>query len=80
MFPPMGDNYNCMSKLNNPTFNPSKKEGSNGRVNLKERKNIAIIQCMHIACERLTAVTREFKLSLEHRKFILIASPRHKCT
>ena len=71
----MGDDYNFMSKLNNHTLNPSKKGGSNGWVNLKERQNITIIQCMRIACGRLTAVTREFKLDLEHRTFIIIASP-----
>ena len=80
MSPSMGDNYNFMSKLNIHTLNPNKKGGSNGWVNLKERQTITIIQCMHIACERLTAVTRECKLNLEHRQFIIIASPRHKCT
>ena len=69
-----------MSNVNNHTLYPSKKGGSNGWVNLKERQNIAIIQCMRFACERLAAVTREFKLNLEHRKFIIIASLRHKCT
>ena len=58
MSPPMGDNYNFMSKLNNHTLNPSNKGGSNGWVNLKERQNIAILQCIRIACERLSAVTR----------------------
>ena len=58
MSPPIGDNYNFMSKLNNHTLYPSKKGGSNGWVNLKEKQNIAIIQCMRIAYERLTAVTR----------------------
>ena len=62
MSPSMGDNYNFMSKLNNYTLIPSKKGGSNGWVNLKERQNIIIIQCMRIACERLTPVTRECKL------------------
>ena len=75
MSPPMGDNYNFMSQLNNHTLNPSKKGGSNGWVNLKERRNITIIKYMRIACERLTAVTRECKLNLEHRKFIILASP-----
>ena len=56
MCPPMGDNYNLMSN----TLNPSKEGGSNGCVYLNERQNIVIIQCMRIACERLTAVTREY--------------------
>ena len=78
MSPPMEDNYNFMSKLNNHALNPSKRwwgGGGNPWVSLKERQNIAIIQCMCVACERITAVTREFKLNLEHRKFIIIASP-----
>ena len=45
-----------------------------------KRQNITMIQCMRIACEKLTAVTREFKLNLNHRKFIIISSPRHICT
>ena len=41
---------------------------------IQKRENIVIIQCMRVACERLTAVTREFRLNLEHRTFIIIAS------
>ena len=65
MSPPIRDNYNFMSKLNNHTLNPSKNGGGggNGWVHLKERQNITIIQCMRIACEMQTAVTRQFKLN-----------------
>ena len=40
MSQPMGDNYNFMSKLDNHTLNPSKRGGSIGWVNLKERQSI----------------------------------------